>query len=146
LGEHTEEWYADWDRRSSGRELEIEADFFDCYLQQSVGFDADAFIEPLPTLKRSYAKTSKPIEIPSANLETIIDLSHAEDVPGWSQQIESYLRSLGNSCTMTELIESLPLTPGAIIYTLLLGNFHLEQKGEDFYSCDSLWVELCQHQ
>lgn len=25
LGEHTEEWWTDWNRRSSGKELEIEA-------------------------------------------------------------------------------------------------------------------------
>ena len=138
--------------------------FFDCYLRQSVGFDADAFIEPLPTWKRSYARVSKPIEIPSAPLETIINLSHAEDVPGWSQQIESYLKSRGNSCTMAELIHGLPLTPGAIIHTVLLGNFLLLRRGEDtegvtrqaldfkssepddFYSCDGIEVRSCQHQ
>lgn len=146
LGEHTEEWYADWNRRSSNKELEIEADFFDCYLQQSVGFDAEIFIEPLPNKERSHLQPSKPAKIPLAPLEAIIDESHDEDVPGWSKQIESYLKLHGLGCTMAKLIDDLPLTPGAIIYTLLLGNFHLEQKGEDFYSCDSLWVELCQHQ
>lgn len=146
LGEHTEEWYADWDRRSSGQELEIEADFFDCYLQQSVGFDADIFIEPLPNKERQYVQPSKPIKIPSVSLEEIIDESHAEDVPLWSKQIESYLQLHHDGCTMAKLIDDLPLTPGAIIYTLLLGNFHLEQEGDDFYCCDSLKVELCQQQ
>ena len=146
LGEHTEEWYADWDRRSSGKELEIEADFFDYYLQQSVGFDADIFIEPLPIKERQYTQPSKPVKIPSASLEVIIDESHAEDVPLWTKQIESYLKLHGLGCTMTKLIDDLPLTPGAIIYTLLLGNFHLEQEGDDFYCCDSLRVELCQQQ
>ena len=146
LGEHTEEWYADWDRRSSGKELEIEADFFDCFVQQSVSFDPDDFIEPLANLPRSVDRVSKPIEIPIASIETIIELSHAEDVPEWNRQIKSYLKSQGNSCMMSELIDNLPLTPGTIIYTVLLGNFQLEQKGHDFYSCNSIWVELCQHQ
>ena len=146
LGEHTEEWYADWDRRSSGKELEVEADFFDCFVRQSVGFDPDDFIEPLPNLPRSYDLESKPIEIQVDSIETIIELSHVEDVPGWNRQIKSYLESRGNSCMMAELIDNLPLTPGTIIYTVLLGNFQLEQKGNDFYSCSSLWVELCQHQ
>ncbi len=161
LGEHTEEWWTDWSRRTNGSELEIEADFFDCYLQQSVGFEPDAFIEPLrgiqalpfegrdspsPIKDRQYVQPTKPIKIPSASLEEIIDESHAEDVPGWSKQIESYLQLHGLGCTMTKLIDDLPLTPGAIIYTLLLGNFHLEQEGDDFYCCDSLWVELCQQQ
>ncbi|MGB5633788.1 MAG: hypothetical protein WBM86_13565 [Waterburya sp.] len=136
LGEHTEEWWTDWNRRSSGKELEIEADFFDCYLQQSVGFDADIFIEPLPIKERQYTQPSKPVKIPSASLEEIIDesQSHAEDVPGWSKQIESYLQLHGLGCMMTKLIDDLPLTPGAIIYTLLLGDFHLEQEGDDFLS------------
>lgn len=146
LGEHTEEWYADWDRRSSGKELEIEADFFDCYLQQSVGFDADIFVEPLPNKQRQYIQPSKPIKIPSASLEEIIDESHAEDVPGWSKQIESYLQLHGLGCTITKLIDDLPLTPGAIIYTLLLGNFYLRQEEDDFYNCDRTEVRLCQHQ
>ncbi len=146
LGEHTEEWWTDWSRRTNGSELEVEANFFDCYLQQSVGFDADIFIEPLPIKNRQYVQPTKPIKIPSVSLEEIIDESHAEDVPGWSKQIESYLQLHGLGCTMSELIENLPLTPGAIIYTLLLGNFHLEQEGDDFYSCDSLRVELCQQQ
>ena len=146
LEEYAEEWWTDWSRRTNGSELEIEADFFDCYLQQSVGFDADIFIEPLPIKNRQYVQPTKPIKIPSVSLEEIIDESHAEDVPGWSKQIESYLQLHGLGCTMSELIENLPLTPGAIIYTLLLGNFHLEQEGDDFYSCDSLRVELCQQQ
>lgn len=146
LGEHTEEWWTDWSRRTNGSELEIEADFFDCYLQQSVGFDADIFIEPLPIKNRQYVQPSQPIKIPSVSLEEIIDESHAEDVPLWTKQIESYLQLHGLGCTMTKLIDDLPLTPGAIIYTLLLGNFHLEQEGDDFYCCDSLRVELCQHQ
>ena len=146
LGEHTEEWYADWDRRSSGKELEIEADFFDCYLQQSVGFDADIFIEPLPIKERQYAQPSKPVKIPSASLEEIIDESHAEDVPLWSKQIESYLKLHDDGCTMAKLIDDLPLTPGAIIYTLLLGNFYLRQEEDDFYNCDRTEVRLCQHQ
>ena len=144
LGEHTEEWWTDWSRRTNGSELEIEADFFDCYLQQSVGFDADIFIEPLPIKDRQYVQPIKPAKIPSASLEEIIDESHAEDVPGWSKQIESYLKLHELGCTMAKLIDNLPLTPGAIIYTLLLGNFHLEQEGDDFYSCSSIWVELCQ--
>ncbi len=146
LGEYAEEWWTDWSRRTNGSELEIEADFFDCYLQQSVGFDADIFIEPLPIKDRQYVQPTKPIKIPSVSLEEIIDESHAEDVPGWSKQIESYLQLHGLSCTMAKLIDNLPLTPGAIIYTLLLGNFHLEQEGDDFYCCDSLRVELCQQQ
>ena len=145
-GEHTEQWWLDWSRRRNGSELEIEADFFDCYLQQSVGFDADIYLDSLPKREREYRPPAKPVKIPSAELEAIIDESHAEDVPGWSEQIESYLKLHGNSSTLTELIGALALTPGAIIYTLLLGNFQLEQKGEDFYGSDSLEVRLCPHQ
>ena len=146
LVEHTEEWWLDWSRRRNGSELGIEADFFDCYLQQSVSFDADIYLESLPNREREYNPSTKTIKIPSAKLEAIIDESHAEDVPGWSEQIESYLKLHGNSSTLAELIEALSLTPGAIIYSLLLGNFQLEQKGEDFYGSDSLEVRLCQHQ
>ena len=145
-GEHAEQWWLDWSRRRNGFELGIEADFFDCYLQQSVGFDADIYLESLPNREREYRPSTKPVKIPSAKLEAIIDESHAEDVPGWSEQIESYLKLHGNSSTLTELIGALALTPGAIIYTLLLGNFQLEQKGEDFYGSDSLEVRLCPHQ
>ena len=145
-GEHTEQWWLDWSRRRNGSELGIEADFFDCYLQQSVGFEADIYLESLPNREREYRSSSKPVTIPSAKLEAIIDESHAEDVPGWSEQIESYLKLHGNSSTLAELIEALALRPGAIIYTLLLGNFQLEQKGEDFYGSDSLEVRLCPHQ
>lgn len=145
-GEHTEQWWLDWSRRRNGSELGIEADFFDCYLQQSVGFDADIYLDSLPNGEREYRPSNKPVKIPSAKLEAIIDESHAEDVPGWSDQIESYLKLHGNSSTLTELIGALALTPGAIIYTLLLGNFQLEQKGEDFYGSDSLEVRLCPHQ
>ena len=144
-GEHAEQWWLDWSRRRNGSELGIEADFFDCYLQQSVGFDADIYLESLPNREREYRPSTKPVKIPSAKLEAIIDESHAEDVPGWSEQIESYLQLHGNSSTLAELIGALALTPGAIIYTLLLGNFQLEQKGENFYGSDSLEVRLCQH-
>ena len=144
-GEHAEQWWLDWSRRRNGSELGIEADFFDCYLQQSVGFDADIYLDALPNGEREYRPSTKPVKIPSAKLEAIIDESHAEDVPGWSEQIESYLQLHGNSSTLAELIGALSLTPGAIIYTLLLGNFQLEQKGEDFYGSDSLEVRLCQH-
>ena len=65
LEEYAEEWWTDWSRRTNGSELEIEADFFDCYLQQSVGFDADIFIEPLPIKDRQYVQPTKPIKIPS---------------------------------------------------------------------------------
>ena len=145
-GEHAEQWWLDWSRRRNGSELGIEADFFDCYLQQSVGFDADIYLESLPNREREYRPSTKPVKIPSAKLEAIIDESHAEDVPGWSEQIESYLQLHGNSSTLAELIGALALSPGAIIYTLLLGNFQLEQKGEDFYGSDSLEVRSCPHQ
>ena len=145
-GEHAEQWWLDWSRRRNGSELGIEADFFDCYLQQSVGFDADIYLDALPNGEREYRPSTKPVKIPSAKLEAIIDESHAEDVPGWSEQIESYLQLHGNSSTLAELIGALSLTPGAIIYILLLGNFQLEQKGEDFYGSDSLEVRSCPHQ
>ncbi len=145
-GEHTDQWWLDWSRRRNGSELGIEADFFDCYLQQSVGFDADIYLDALPNGEREYRPSTKPVKIPSAKLEAIIDESHAEDVPGWSEQIESYLKLHGNSSTLAELIGALALSPGAIIYTLLLGNFQLEQKGEDFYGSDSLEVRSCPHQ
>lgn len=146
LEEHTEEWWTNWERKTSGKELEIEADFFDCYLQQSVDFDADLFIEQLPLQQRSYNRpTTAPVKIPTANLEVIIDESHAEDVPGWSRQIENYLLLHQNKCTMAELIDNLSLTPGAIVCTLLLGNFQLEQQGDNFYNSSSIEVSLCQH-
>jgi hypothetical protein len=142
LGEHTEEWWTDWERKTSGRELKIEADFFDCYLQQSVGFDADLFIEQLPLQQRAYNRpTAAPVKIPTADLEAIINQSHAEDVPGWSRQIENYLL-LHGKCTIAELINNLPLTPGAIVCTLLLGDFQLEQQGDDFYNSCSIEVTL----
>ena len=146
LGEHTEEWWTDWERKTSSREVEIEADFFDCYLQKSVSFDADLFIEPLPSKEREYNQLTKPVKIPTVELEAIIDRSHAEDVPGWSKQIEDYLMLRGDKCTMAELIKDLPLTSGAIVCTLLLGSFQLKQQGDDFYSSDSIEVKLCQLQ
>ncbi len=146
LGEHTEEWWTNWERKTTGSELEIEADFFDCYLQQSVGFDAELFIEQLPHEQRAYNRPiTAPVKIPTAELSVIIDESHAEDVPGWSRQIENYLLLHQNKCTMAELIDNLPLSPGAIICTLLLGNFQLEQQGDDFYSSSSIEVSLCQY-
>ena len=57
--EHTEEWWLDWERRRNGFELGIEADFFDCYLQQSVGFDADVYLKSLPNGEREYRPSTK---------------------------------------------------------------------------------------
>jgi hypothetical protein len=169
LGEHTEEWWTNWERKTTGSELEIEADFFDCYLQQSVGFDGELFIEQLPPQQRKFSQfTTAPVKIPTAELSVIIDESHAEDIPGWSRQIENYLLLHENKCTMAELIDNLSLTPGAVVCTLLLGNFQLrryyrgddsfacrrhrqektrlEQRGDDdFYSSSSIEVSLCQH-
>jgi hypothetical protein len=169
LGEHTEEWWTNWERKTTSSELEIEADFFDCYLQQSVGFDAELFIEQLPLQQQQYNRpTTAPVKIPTAELSVIIDESHAEDVPRWSKQIENYLLLHENKCTIAELIDNLSLTPGAIVCTLLLGNFQLhrhstgdaygkrsyhrqektrleQQRDDDFYSSNSIEVRLCQH-
>lgn len=93
--------------------------------------------------EKELLEDNKPIQLPKirknkqVSLSEIINLSHAEDIETWSKLLAELLGS--RSMTLAQILRQADLSPGAVIYSLLLGGFEIEQKG-DFYDNNSIVV------
>jgi len=78
------------------------------------------------------------IALAEQDLESV-DLSHAENVSDWVEQIEAWFELQPDEIRFIDLLEQLELPFVELCLGLLLGGFVIEQRGE-FYEFSSIWV------
>ena len=68
-----------------------------------------------------------------------VDLSHAENVSDWVEQIKAWFEQQPYDIRFMDLHQQLKMPFVELCLGLLLGGFALEQRG-DFYELSSIWV------
>ncbi len=68
-----------------------------------------------------------------------VDLSHAENVSDWVEQIQAWFEQQPDDILWMDLLRQLEMPFVELCLGLLLGGFSLEQRG-DFYDYSSIWV------
>ncbi|WP_055075872.1 hypothetical protein [Pseudanabaena sp. 'Roaring Creek'] len=136
-------------------------DAFDRYIRQSAIVDLDQFISPLSSLPRKSPERAKdgnsivrPVDkqtliqlleqedalAPERQIELVMGTAHAENVSDWIEAIANCLNHYELPILLPDLVSVLPLPIVEIWLGLLLGSFHLVQKGS-FYDSQQLWID-----
>ena len=68
-----------------------------------------------------------------------VDLSHAENVSDWVEQIQAWFEIQPDEVRFIDLLEQLKIPFVELCLGLLLGGFAWEQRGE-FYEYSSIWI------
>jgi len=82
--------------------------------------------------------TEAALQLAEQDLEPV-DLSHAENVSDWIEQIQAWLEQHPEPIQLVKLHHQLRLPCVELCLGVLLGGFHLEQRGS-FYELDAIWV------
>lgn len=144
-----------------GQEPSMPLDAFDRYVRQSMAVDLGQFCAApeLPEVERGYIRSvAEPMSEEEAIAEIVaaiydvepespLELSHDEDVSGWSAKIRDCLTGCGEM-RFWSIVEATNLMPIDVWLGLLLGDTGCLVRrrswgvvdGEDFYGVDGLWV------
>lgn len=139
-------------------------DAFERYVRQSMIVDFDQFLEPLEPLPRKVVErhqdsnsivgnVDKEVllqileqDLDQENLlsieeefEQVIGTAHGENVSAWIEAINRGLAENNAPIRLMDLQKSLQLPIVEVWLGLLLGNFHLDQRG-GFYESYEIWV------
>lgn len=84
--------------------------------------------------------TEQAVALAEQDLEQV-DLSHAENVSDWVEQIKAWFEEEQGEIRLVELQQKLRLSWVELCLGVLLGGLILEQRG-GFYELETLWVNL----
>jgi len=148
--------------RSANSEPVMSSRAFDRYVRQSVVVDFEMFMQPLTALPRKapeklrdqesvVSAVDKAILIEVLEQENILSreeeidfalaTAHSENVSAWIAAIADCLASNTLPMRLLDLYNCLNLPMVEVWLGLLLGNFHLLQKG-NFYDSHEIWINL----
>lgn len=139
-------------------------DAFDRYVRQSMMVDLEQFLEPLEALPRKVVERHQDSNSVVGNVDKevllqvleedldqekllsveeefdqVIGTAHVENVSAWIDAIKLCLDEHTSPIRLTDLQKVLQLPMVEIWLGLLLGNFHLDQRGR-FYDSHEIWV------
>lgn len=82
--------------------------------------------------------TEQALQLAEQDVESV-DLSHAENVSAWVEQIQAWFERQPDEIRLKDLLEQLNMPFVELCLGLLLGGFAIEQRGE-FYEYSSIWI------
>jgi len=142
----------DWEEEYNSQGPKFDDSLLEGLIRESQYVDVSEFVKPGKRVKSPKVTgpldeadsvfveldTEQALQLAEQDLESV-DLSHAENVSDWVEQIQAWFEQEPDEIRFIDLLEQLELPFVELCLGLLLGGFAIEQRGE-FYEYCSIWV------